>query len=118
MSNASVDVRTGVDGSLVVQPHGAIDSDCAVQFRQVLIHAVRKVRPDRLVLDLADVSDVDPIILGSMAALCDIADHHHVVIVMANSTPAIAGQLRAAGVPAQRLRSSRPIDKARLYTSH
>ena len=105
MSNDSVDVRTGVDGSLVVQPHGAMGSDCSLQFRQVLIHAVRKVRPYRLVLDLGDVSDVDPINLGAMAALCDVADDHQVALVMQNFAPAIAVQLRAAGVPEQRLRT-------------
>src|SRR5690242_4048619 len=101
MSSASVDVRTGADGSVVVQPHGAIGTDCAALFRQVLIHAVRKVRPDRLVLDLSDVSAVDPINLGVMAALCDVADDHHVAVVLENSAPAIAVQLRAAGVPPQ-----------------
>ena len=107
MSNTSVDVQTGVDGSLVVQPHGAMDLDCAVQFRQVLVHAVRKVRPLRLILDLGDVSDVDPINLGTLAALCDLADDYQVVVFMDNSSATIAGQLTAAGVPPQRLRTRR-----------
>jgi anti-anti-sigma factor len=107
MSNTSVDVQTGVDGSLVVQPHGAMDLEYAVQFRQVLVHAVRKVRPLRLILDLGDVSDMDPINLGTLAALCDLADDHHVVVFMDNSSAAIAGQLTAAGVPPQRLRTRR-----------
>ena len=107
MSNTSVDVQTGVDGSLVVQPHGVMDLDCAVQFRQVLVHAVRKMRPLRLILDLGDVSDVDPINLGTLAALCDLADDHQVVVFMDNSSATIAGQLTAAGVPPQRLRTRR-----------
>jgi anti-anti-sigma factor len=112
MSNTSVDVQTGVDGSLVVQPHGAMDLDCAVQFRQVLVHAVRKVRPLRLILDLGDVSDVDPINLGTLAALCDLADDHQVVVFMDNSSAAIAGQLTAAGVPPHRLRTRRiPVEQ-------
>ena len=78
MADSSVDVRTDVDGSVVVQPHGVMDDDSAVHFRQVLVHAVRKVRPLRLILDLSDVSDIDPINLGTMAALCDLADDHHV----------------------------------------
>jgi anti-anti-sigma regulatory factor len=110
MSHNSVDVRTGVDGSLVVQPHGVMDDDCAVHFRQVLIHAVRKVRPLRLIVDLGDVSDVDPINLGTLAALCDMADDHHVVVFVENSSALLAGRLRAAGVPAQRLRSSVTLD--------
>ena len=107
MSNISVDVRTGVDGSLVVQPHGAMDLECAVRFQQVLVHAVRRLRPLRLILDLGDVSDMDPINLGALAALCDLADDHHVVVFMDNSSAVIAGQLAAAGVPQQRLRASR-----------
>ena len=106
MPVSSVDVRTSVDGSLVVQPHGAMDHDCAVQFRQILVHAVRKVRPLRLILDLGDVSDVDPINLGTLAALCDLADDHQVVVFMDNSSAGLAVQLQAAGVPPQRLRAT------------
>ncbi|MET8152031.1 hypothetical protein ACIBSW_40330 [Actinoplanes sp. NPDC049668] len=107
MSNTAVDVRKGVDGSVVVQPHGQMGLECAVHFRQVLVHTVRHVRPARLILDLGDVSDVDPINLGTLAALCDLADDHHVVVFMDNSSAAIAIQLTAAGVPPQRLRSRR-----------
>jgi anti-anti-sigma factor len=106
MSNTAVDVRTGEDGSVVVQPHGALGVDCAVQFRQVLVHTVRRVRPLRLILDLGDVSEVDPINLGTLAALCDLADDHHVVVFMENSSPTVAVQLTAAGVPPQRLRTT------------
>jgi anti-anti-sigma factor len=116
MPNTSVDVRAGVDGTLVVQPHGVMDSECAVHFRQVLVHAVRRVRPLRLILDLGDVSDVDAINLGTLAALCDLADDHHVAVFMDNSSAAIAILLQAAGVPPQRLRSRRPTDKAHFYS--
>jgi anti-anti-sigma factor len=113
MPDTAFDVRTAADGSLVVQPHGDMGDDCAVQFRQVLVHALRKVRPLRLILDLGDVSHVDPINLGTLAALCDLADDHHVVVFMDNSTAALATQLQAAGVPSQRLRPRTP---ARLAT--
>lgn len=108
MSNFSVEVRTGPDGSLVVRPCGVLDTGCAVEFRQVLVHAVRRVRPLRLVLDLADVTAVDPINLGTLSALCDLADDHHVVVFLDNSSAAIAADLRAAGVPALRLRTDQP----------
>ncbi|MFG1610945.1 STAS domain-containing protein [Actinoplanes sp. NPDC049265] len=106
MPDSAVDIHTDVDGSLVVRPHGAMDDHYAVHFRQVLVHAIRKVRPLRLILDLSDVSDVDPINLGTLAALCDLADDHHVIVFMDNSSPAIAGELVTAGVPPQRIRSS------------
>jgi anti-anti-sigma factor len=100
-----VDVRTDADGSLVVQPHGTMDDACAVQFQQVLVHAVRRVRPLRLILDLADVSDVEPINLGTLAALCDLADDHRVIVFMDNSSAAVRDRLQSAGIPRQRLRA-------------
>ncbi|BFU41764.1 STAS domain-containing protein [Krasilnikovia sp. MM14-A1004] len=107
MENTSVDVQTGADGSLVVQPHGAMDFDTAATLRQILVYAVRRVRPVHLVLDLSDVSAMDSINLGTLAALCDLADDHHVAVSMENCSAAVGGQLTAAGVPPQRLRSRR-----------
>ncbi|RZU50838.1 anti-anti-sigma factor [Krasilnikovia cinnamomea] len=105
MENTSVDVQAGADGSLVVQPHGAMNFDTAVTLRQILVYAVRKVRPVRLVLDLSDVSAMDAINLGTLAALCDLADDHHVAVSMENYSATVGGLLTAAGVPPQRLRS-------------
>ena len=112
MSETSVDVRTGVDGTMVIKPHGAVDAGCAVLLRQMLVHAIRKVRPLRLVVDLGEVTEVDPINLGTLAALCDLADDQNVVVVIEHASTAIAVELRAAGVPAQRLggrRSAKPV---------
>jgi anti-anti-sigma regulatory factor len=88
--------------------------DCAVHFRQVLVHAIRKVRPLRLILDLGDVSEVDPINLGTLAALCDLADDHHVIVFMDNPSAALTDQLQAAGVPRQRLRTTTPVGLATI----
>jgi anti-anti-sigma regulatory factor len=107
MADAPVDVTTGPDGSLVLQPHGAIGPDDAVELRQALVHAVRHLRPLRLILDLQDVSELDPINLGTLAAACSLGDDHHVVVFVDGSSTAIAGQLAAAGVPYQRLRQIR-----------
>jgi anti-anti-sigma regulatory factor len=84
--------------------------DSAVLFRQILVHTVRRVRPLRLILDLGDVSEVDPINLGTLAALCDLADDHKVVVFMENSSAELAALLTAAGVPRQRLRSGRSYE--------
>src|SRR4051794_7300367 len=99
MSNSSVDARTGVDGSLIIQPHGALTADGAVELQQMLVHGVRKIRPLRLILDLSDVVAVDPINLGTLAALCDLADDHGVVVFLDDPSAAIRAELLAAGVP-------------------
>jgi len=99
----TVELHTESDGSVVVRPHGRMGDDSAVQFQQVLVHAVRRVRPLRLVLDLGDVSAMDPINVGTVAALCDLADDHHVAVFVKNSPAGIAHRLQAAGVPPGRI---------------
>ena len=104
MGSSLLDVRTDPDGSVVIRPHGVIGPDHAVELRQILVHTVRRLRPLRMVLDLADVSDLDPINVGTLSAVCDLGDDHHVIIFLDNSSAGIAERLAAAGVPAQRLR--------------
>jgi hypothetical protein len=41
-----------------------------------------------------------------LAALCDLADDHQVVVCMANLSAEVATQLTAAGVPPQRFRTT------------
>ena len=75
----------------------------------MLVHTVRRVRPLRLILDLADVPELDPINIGSVAAACDLGDDHQVAVFVHNPPPLLAAQLAAAGVPHQRLRHSMAI---------
>jgi anti-anti-sigma factor len=93
------------EGSLVIKPPGPLDVDGAVEFRQMLVHAVRKQRPLRLIVDLAQVTTIDPINIGTLAALCDLADDQKVAVFLVNASPELADDLRAAGVPPQRLGS-------------
>ncbi|BFU44789.1 hypothetical protein [Krasilnikovia sp. MM14-A1004] len=102
-----LDVETGPDGSLIVRPHGVLGPDRAVELRQLLVHSVRKIRPLRLVLDLADVSALDPINLGTLSAVCGLGDDHQVVVFLDRASPGVAADLAAAGVPQQRLRAVR-----------
>jgi anti-anti-sigma factor len=104
MRTSVLDVRTSTDGSVVVRPHGMVGADSAVELRQVLVHTVRKLRPLRLVLDLSDVSGLDPINLGTLAAACRLGDDHEVIVFLDNSSADIAEQLAAAGVPRGRFR--------------
>ncbi|GAA2617037.1 hypothetical protein [Paractinoplanes durhamensis] len=109
MRGSVLEVRTSADGSVVIAPHGIVGPDKAVELRQVLVHTVRRVRPLRLIVDLADVPELDPINVGSVAAACSLGDDHHVAVFVDNSIPLLARQLAAAGVPRQRLRNSAPF---------
>jgi anti-anti-sigma factor len=104
---SDVETRTEPDGSLIIHPRGAMDAGRAAPFRQLLVHAVRKVRPRRLIVELRDVHTVDAISLGTLAALCDLADDHRVAVILVNPTAEIRSELLAAGVPAQRIRYAR-----------
>lgn len=110
MANTSVELSTDEDGTLIVRPVGAVDDGCARVFRQMLIYAVRRVRPLSLLVDLRSVPFVDPLHLGTLAALCELADDQHVRVVVAVTDPALAIELRAAGVPSQCVRSTVKVD--------
>ncbi|WP_306209853.1 STAS domain-containing protein [Actinoplanes sp. RD1] len=104
MATSTVDVETTSDGTLVVQPHGCLDAGDAVDLRTTLVHAVRTIRPLRLVLDLHDVAALDPINAGTLAAACHLGDDHQVAVFVHAATPELARQLTAAGLPHDRLR--------------
>ena len=104
MTDAVVDVLTAGDGTLVIQPHGRLEADDAVDLRRAVVHALRHVRPLRLILDLHDVHHVDPINLGTLVAACHLGDDHRVAVFLDNSSALIARQLSAAGIPRHRLR--------------
>src|SRR3954465_560880 len=106
MRSSALEVRTSADRSVVIAPHGSVGLDNAVELRQVLVHTIRRIRPLRLILDLSDVPELDPINLGSVAAVCDLGDDLQVAVFVHNPTNALAQQLTAAGVPHQRLRQA------------
>ena len=105
MTDPTVDVQTSADGTLVVRPHGCVGYECALELQQTLVHSVRRVRPLRLVLDLADVAELDPVNIGTLAAVVGLADDHRVAVFVDGPSSAIAVRLTAAGVPPQRLRN-------------
>jgi anti-anti-sigma factor len=91
----------------VVRPRGSLDFDDAVRLRQLLVHAIRHLRPHRLVLDLSGVTGLDPVNIGIMAAACVLGDDHEVAVFLDDAPADVAAMLAAAGVPSQRLRSTR-----------
>ncbi|MBG0563890.1 STAS domain-containing protein [Actinoplanes aureus] len=104
MTATTVDIGNDPDGTLVIQPHGSLDADDAVELRRALVQAIRHTRPLRLVLDLGDVREIDPINLGTLAAACRLGDDHQVAVFLDHPRVAIAALLTTAGVPAHRLR--------------
>jgi anti-anti-sigma factor len=103
MDAPTIEMRTEPDGTVVIRPCGVIDAADAVQLQRVLVHAVRKVRPSRIILDLSAVSRLDPISAGTVSAACELGDDHQVVMCVHNPSSRISDQLTRAGVPRQRL---------------
>jgi anti-anti-sigma factor len=104
MTEPAVDVVTSPDGSLIIRPHGALGAESAVELRHTLVHAVRRLRPLRLILDLRHVDDLDAINVGTLAAACRLGDDQQVPVFLDNSSQTVAGLLAAAGVADHRLR--------------
>ena len=104
MSDRDVTTITRQDGSLEVRLHGTIGADQAVVLQQTLVHALRHIRPLRLILELRDVADLDPITVGTFAAACGLGDDHKVAVFLDNASATLTTQLTAGGVPHQRLR--------------
>lgn len=104
MSASTVDVNDNPDGTLVIHPRGDLDADDAIGLRRALVQAILHTRPARLILDLADVHELDPLNLGALAAACAVGDDHHVPVYLDNTSPDLAHRLTAAGVPVHRLR--------------
>ncbi|TDC59241.1 STAS domain-containing protein [Micromonospora sp. KC207] len=108
MNGTAVTVETRPDGTLIIHPGGQLDADRAVELRRTIVHAVRRVRPLRLVVDLRDLHDLDAINLGTLAAACQLGDDHQVAVFLDYCCPTSAERLTAAGVPGHRLRHTAP----------
>lgn len=104
MSGATLDLTVGHDGTVVIRPHGVLGADQAVELRLALVHALRRIRPARLILDLGDLQDLDAINLGTLAASWQLGDDHQVAVFLDHATVPIADRLTTAGVPGHRLR--------------
>ena len=90
MATRRVDVTSQPDGSVVIRPHGHVNADVTVELRHALVEVIRHTRPARLILDLADVEQVDALNLGVLAAACLLGDDQHVVVFVDHCSTAIA----------------------------
>ncbi|MFC4071887.1 STAS domain-containing protein [Actinoplanes subglobosus] len=100
MSGAAVDVATGPDGTMIIQPHGVLDAGDAVDMQRTIAHAVRHTRPLRLVVDLHDLQDLDAINLGTLAAACELGDDHQVAVFLDHPSAVIADRNTSPAFPA------------------
>lgn len=104
MATGRVDVTSQPDGGVVIRPHGHVNADVTVELRHALVEAIRHTRPARLILDLADVEDLDPLNLGVLAAACLLGDDQRVAVFVDHCSTVLADELIAAGVSRLRLR--------------
>lgn len=104
MVGPMIDAHTDTDGTLIIQPRGTLDPETAPHLRRTLVHVLRHIRPPRLIVDLHEVQDLDPISLGTLVAATELGDEHQVAVYLDHSSVTIAGRLRAAGVDTHRLR--------------
>jgi anti-anti-sigma factor len=58
----------GTDGRVVVEVRGEIDMACADRLRDILVDAVRRLRPARLVVDMLHVTFIDSTGVGALVA--------------------------------------------------
>jgi anti-anti-sigma regulatory factor len=104
MTGTPLEVGTGHDGTLTIQPHGHLTLTDSAALRHLLVRAIRHDRPRRLSLDLGDVGDLDPISLGTIAAACHLGEDSHIPVFLDNASTAVAAKLAGAGVPPDRIR--------------
>lgn len=104
MSGATLNSAVDPDGTLVIRLPNLLGPDQAVELRLMLVHALRRTRPARLILDLRDLGDVDAINLGTLAAAWQLGDDYQVAVFLDHATVTMAERLTSAGVPSHRLR--------------
>jgi anti-anti-sigma factor len=94
-----VESSTADDGSVIIALRGDVGVECSVELRQLVVRTVRRVRPLRLVLDLTEVTTLDPINVGTLIAACVVGEDHAVAVFIVNPGPELASRLALAGVP-------------------
>jgi len=104
MAAGRVDVTSQPDGGVVIRPHGHVNADVTAELRHALVEAIRHTRPASLILDLADVEELDPLNLGVLAAACLLGDDQRVAVFVDHCSTVLADELIAAGVSRLRLR--------------
>jgi anti-anti-sigma factor len=84
--------------TIVVRAIGAIDQDTTDRLRRTLVQTIMRERTRRLVVDLDDVTTVDPQTIGVLRAAAATAQDVNRIIVFHTSGSPMAEQLRREGI--------------------
>jgi anti-anti-sigma factor len=93
--------ETGPTGNTVVtvRVRGEVDTDTGGELRGVLVGAILRRKPARIVVDLQAVSLLDPAAVGTLSAAYDAASDVHLTLVLHTTGTAVCDQLHQAGIP-------------------
>jgi len=91
--------------TVVVRATGAIDQATTDQLRRTLVQTIMRERTRRLVVDLDDVTTVDPQTIGVLRAAAATAQDVNRIIVFHTSGSPMAEQLRREGILDNRVAS-------------
>jgi anti-anti-sigma factor len=86
--------------TIVIVVRGAVDAENAAGLRQMLVDAIVRRRPRRLIIDLARATTLDPLAIGALLAAQDTASDVHVTVALRHPRGSVADQLARAGLTA------------------
>ena len=84
--------------TLVVLLRGEVDESGTDDLRRVLVDAIVRQRPRRVVVDLAMVTALDPMAVGALMAAHDTAPQMRVRLALRRPNDGVAVQLSTAGL--------------------
>ena len=108
------ETRTAAGSLVTVEVDGNAHVDMARELRSVLVEVILRRRPARIVIDLHAVASLDSAAIGTLNAAYDAACDVDLVLVIHGLAPALADQLRLAGMPTSSCAGS---DKVRVRTA-
>jgi anti-anti-sigma factor len=85
-------------GEYTLHPQGDIDVATVEQQRGQWIEAIEQRRPQRLVIDMTDVTFLDSTGLGAIVALQRRQRAHGGIVAIANASPAVEQVLQLTGM--------------------
>ena len=98
VGDALLSTQRRADGAMVIEIRGELDSSTAAQLRDILVDAVTRLRPVRIVVDMLHVTFIDSTGIGALAGGHNAAQSVGVPFEVANPAPFVEQQLRMLGL--------------------